>query len=183
MSRGLSAALKTELANQSVKPVLLITLAFPTPVRLTNHYKDIISGGNTYATSSHLLKISSKSESSEINVSSFSIDLSAADNLYVATILNNNVSNDEVTIDVGLLDGTDTLIDVFNFDKGYIESFKIDSKKANINLKCTSHFSDFSRVSGRRTNTGSQQRHFSTDLGLEFAALTVQDIAWGRNYD
>jgi hypothetical protein len=120
MARGLSSNLKTEFANQSVKPIILLTIGFATPVKLTNHYKDIVSGGNTFTSSGHLLNISSKSESSEINVANFQISLSAVDNTYVAAVLNNNVSNDEVTIDVGLLNGSDALIDTFNFDKGFI---------------------------------------------------------------
>tara|TARA_R100000742_G_C4262424_1_gene80236 strand:- start:67 stop:612 length:546 start_codon:yes stop_codon:yes gene_type:complete len=180
MARGLSSALKTELANQTIIPCLLVTLGFASVVRITNHYKDITTGGNTFSSSSHLLKISSKSESSEINVSNFQIELSAVDNTFVSTVLNNNVSNDEVTIDVGLLNSSEALIDTFNFDRGYIESFSIDTNRGTLNLVCTSHFSDFSRISGRITNNGSQQKYFSSDVGMEFAALTVQDILWGR---
>jgi len=180
MARGLSSNLKTEFANQSVKPIILLTIGFATPVRLTNHYKNIASGGNTFTASGHLLNISSKSESSEINVANFQISLSAVDNTYVAAVLNNNVSNDEVTIDVGLLNGSDALIDTFNFDKGFIESFSINTQKGTLSLSCTSHFSDFSRIAGRQTNNGSQQKFFNSDKGMEFAALTVSDILWGR---
>lgn len=180
MARGLSTALKNELANQSVKPVILLEILFPTPVRLTNHYKDLVHNANTYTSSSHLLQITNNSESSQINVSSFSIRLSAVDSAYTSIVLNNNVSNDEVTIDIGLLDSTDALIDTFNYDKGFIESFNIDTDAGKLVLSCTSHFADFSRVSGRKTNEGSQQIHFPTDKGMEFSALTVQDILWGR---
>ena len=86
-----------------------------------------------------------------------------------------------MTIDIGLLDSSDALIDTYNYDKGYIESFRMDTGKAVISLICTSHFSDFSRIAGRRTNEGSQQRFFSSDRGFEFAGQTVQDIKWGRS--
>ena len=94
--------------------------------------------------------------------------------------MNNNVSNDEVTIDIGLLDSSDALIDTFNYDTGFIESFNIDTNTGRLILSCTSHFADFSRIAGRKTNEGSQQLFFSTDKGMEFSALTVQDILWGR---
>ena len=90
------------------------------------------------------------------------------------------MSNDEVTIDIGLLDSSDALIGTFNYDIGFIESFSIDTDKARLILSCTSHFADFSRVSGRKTNEGSQQLHFANDKGMEFSALTVQDLLWGR---
>lgn len=181
MARGLSTALKTELANQNIKPVLLVDIGFPTPQRLTNHYKDITHNSNTYSASGHLLNITAKSENAELDVSNFTVRLSAVDGAFTSILLNNNVSNDEVTIDIGLLNGSDALIDTYQFDKGYIESFRINTDKATIDIICTSHFSDFSRVAGRKTNEGSQQRFFPTDRGMEFAGLTVQDIIWGRS--
>lgn len=181
MSRGLSTALKNELANQSIKPILLVEILFPTPQRITNHYKDITHNSNTYSASGHLLSITNKSENAELDVSNFTVDLSAVDSVYTSIILNNNVANDAVTIDIGLLDSSDALIDTYNFDKGFIESFRIDTERGLISLICTSHFSDFSRIAGRRTNEGSQQRYFPNDRGMEFAALQIQNLTWGRS--
>jgi hypothetical protein len=180
MTRGLSASLQTEIANQNIKPIVLVEILFPTPQRITNHYKDITHNSNTYSSSGHLLSIGGKAEKSELDVSNFQIELSAVDSAFVSIVLNNVVSNDEVTIDIGLLDSSDALIDTFNYDKGFIESFSIDTNTGKLILSCTSHFADFSRISGRKTNEGSQQVFFSTDKGMEFSALTVQDILWGR---
>ena len=180
MARGLSGSLTTELANQSVKPIVLVEILFPTPQRLTNHYKDITHNSNTYLASSHLLSVSGNTESTEVNVSSFQIELSAVESSFISIVLNNVVSNDEVTVDVGFLDSSDALIDTFNFNKGFIDSYSIDTEKGRLVLNCTSHFSDFSRVAGRKTNTGSQQIFFPNDRGMDFAGLTVQDILWGR---
>ena len=47
-------------------------------------------------------------------------------------------------------------------------------------MSIASHWADFSKVEGRKTNTGSQQIFFPTDKGMEFAGLTVQDILWGK---
>jgi len=181
MARGLSSALKTELANQNIKPILLVEILFPTPVRITNHYKDMSHNSNTYSASGHLLSITNKSENAEIDVSNFTVNLSAVESTFTSVILGNNISNDIVTIDIGLLNSSDVLIDTYNYDKGYIESFRIDTEKAIISLICTSHFSDFSRIAGRKTNEGSQQRLFPSDKGFEYAGQTVQDIKWGRS--
>tara|TARA_Y100001973_G_scaffold84181_1_gene125064 strand:+ start:153 stop:698 length:546 start_codon:yes stop_codon:yes gene_type:complete len=180
MARGLSTAIKNELANQNIKPILLVEFLFPTPQRITNHYKDISHNSNTFSASGHLLSITSKTENAEVNVSNFTIGLSAVDNAFTSILLNNNVSNDIVTIDIGLINSSESLIDTYTFDKGFIESFRIDTDKATISIICTSHLSDFSRIAGRRTNEGSQQRLFATDRGFEFAGQTVQDIKWGR---
>ena len=180
MSRGLSTALKNELATQSIKPIILLEILFPTPQRLTNHYKDITHNSNTYSASSHFLSITNKAENAELDVSNFTVELSAVDSAFTSIVLNNNVSNDEVNIDIAFLDSTDAIIDTFNYNKGFIESFGIDTKNGALGLNCTSHFADFSRVAGRKTNTGSQQVYFSTDEGMEFASLTMKDILWGR---
>ena len=199
MSRGLSSTLLTELATQNIKPIVLVEIKFPIPQYITNHYKDIVytdiwddalgnwdgrtglwDDGQTYTASGHLLSIGGKSESSELNVSSFQIELSAVDSAFISIVLNNNVSNDEVKIDIGLLNDNDGLIGTFNYDKGFIESYSINTDTGRLILSCTSHFADFSRIGGRKTNEGSQQTFFPNDKGMEFSALTVQDIKWGR---
>ena len=98
----------------------------------------------------------------------------------MSIVLNNNVSNDEVKIDIGLLNENDAIIGSFNYDKGFIESYSINTNTGRLVLSCTSHFADFSRVAGRKTNSGSQQTIFANDKGMEFSALTVQDLKWGR---
>lgn len=180
MARGLSSDLLTELNSGSIKPVALVEIQFPTVQRLTNHYKDISHNSNTYSASGHLLKISAKAENSQINVANFSIQLSAVDNAFVSIALNNVISNDEVTVDIGFIDSDETLIDTFNYDKGFINNFSIDTKTGILTLNCTSHFGDFSRTAGRKTNEGSQQRFYPNDKGFEFSALTIADLKWGR---
>ena len=193
MPRGLSTILQTEIAKQSIKPIALVQIKFPTTQRFTNHYKDIEVSeiwddragnwdeGITYLASSHLLRISAKSESSTLNVNSFNIELSAVESTFTSILLNNNVSNDEVAIDVGFINDSEQLIDVFNYAKGFIDNFSIDTNSGIININCTSHFGDFSRVTGRKTNEGSHGRFFENDTkSFEFSAQTIRDLKWGR---
>ena len=65
MPRGLSSSITTELQNQNIKPIVLVEILFPTPQRITNHYKDIIFNSNTYTASGHLLSITTKAENAE----------------------------------------------------------------------------------------------------------------------
>jgi hypothetical protein len=139
------------------------------------------NGGITYSASSHLLRISAKTESSSLNVNNFSLQLSAVESTFTSIMLNNNVSNDEVAIDIGFIDSNEQLIDVFNYAKGFIDGFTIDTKNAIININCTSHFGDFSRVTGRKTNEGSHKRFFENDGdSFEFSSQTIRDLKWGR---
>ena len=200
MPRGLSTILQTEIAKQSIKPIALVQIKFPTTQRFTNHYKDIEvseiwddalglwddrtgnwDSGISYLASSHLLRISAKSESSTLNVNSFNIELSAVESTFTSILLNNNVSNDEVAVDIGFINDSEQLIDVFNYAKGFIDSYSIDTDSGIININCTSHFGDFSRVTGRKTNEGSHGRFFENDTdSFEFSSQTIRDLKWGR---
>ena len=53
-------------------------------------------------------------------------------------------------------------------------------KTSSLTLSIVSHWADFNKKNGRKTNNTSQQRFFSTDVGMDFASQTVQDIKWGR---
>ena len=67
-------------------------------------------------------------------------------------------------------------------DYGSLEDFAIDDNGANASLgiSATNHFGNFEKVNGRTTSDSSQQRHFLNDKGLEFSALTLRDIKWGK---
>ena len=69
MARGLTSAVKTELATGIIEPVLLIELGFGTPVYLTNASFDItssVSGSSrTYLSNGHLKNISAVSETNK----------------------------------------------------------------------------------------------------------------------
>ena len=89
----------------------------------------------------------------------------------------------EAEVYKGFLNSSEAVIaDPFLLFKGRIESFSIDESinNSNANIVVASHWSDFSKIEGRKTNTGSQQLHFPADKGFEFASQTVQDIKWGR---
>ena len=48
MARGLTSAVKTELATGNIEPVLLLEIGFSTPVYLTNASFDITSSAVSY---------------------------------------------------------------------------------------------------------------------------------------
>lgn len=187
MPRGLTSAVKTELATGNIAPILLIDVGFATPVYLTNASFDItssVSGSSrTYLSNGHLRKVSGINETNKPTKNSLTIVLSAVDQSYVSIALNENIINDDVHIYRGFLDANMSLIsDPFLLFYGTINEYKIvdDSETANINFVVTSHWANFSKTNGRSTTDNSQQRFFSGDKGMEFSALTVRDIKWGR---
>ena len=183
MTRTLTTAVKNELATDSLQPVTLVFINVGSGFRFTDHYKDITYDSNTYTASSLFTKISSVTESSEVEVSNLTISFSGADQTIISLFLNNSYMEKEAEVYKGFLNTSEAVIaDPFLLFKGRIESFSIDESinQSNANIVVASHWSDFSKIEGRKTNTGSQQLHFTGDKGFEFASQTVQDIKWGK---
>ena len=187
MSRGLSSAVKTELATGVIDPVVLVEIDFATPVYLTNASFDITSSvsgtSRTYLSNGHFRGITGVQETNRPTKNTLSLSLSGVDQTYVALVLTNNIINNEVYIYRGFLDANQALIsDPFLLFFGTIDEFRVNdnTNTANVILSITSHWGNFSKTSGRTTTDNSQKRFFSGDKGMEYSALTVRDIKWGR---
>ena len=187
MSIGLSSSVKTELATGNISPVLLVYIGFATPQYLTNASFNLVSSvsgsSQTYTASGHLKNITGVNEDNAPTKNSLSISLSAVDQTYVSVVLNENVINSDVKIWRGYLDSNNALIsDPYLLYYGTIDEYRIvdSTDTANLVLNVTSHWGQFDKTSGRATTDNSQQRFFSGDKGMEFAALTVRDLIWGR---
>ena len=187
MTRSLTSAIKTELATNDIRPVHLITIGFGTPVNITDCSFSItssVSGSSvTYVASDFIMGLSDFTEETDVNLSPISITLSGADQTFISTVLNENVITDTVTIFRGFLNDSNALIaDPFLFYKGTIDNFAISESDtaSSVSLDIVSHWADFEKKSGRKTNNTSQQRFFSTDKGMDFSSQTVLDIKWGR---
>jgi len=187
MTRSLTSSIKTELATNDIRPVHLITIGFGTPVNITDcsfSLTSSVSGSSvTYVASDFIMGVSDFTEETDVNLSPISISLSGADQTFISTVLNENIITDTVTIFRGFLDNNNSLIsDPFLLYKGSIDNFSINEtdKSSSVTLDIVSHWADFEKKSGRKTNNTSQQRFFSTDVGMDFSSQTVQDIKWGR---
>ena len=187
MPRDLTSAVKTELATGKIRPVLLIEIGFSTPVYLTDASFDItssVSGSSrTYLSNGHLKSITDISETNVPTKNTLSISLSGVDQTYISVALNENIINDDVYIYRGFLNSSLSLIsDPYLSFFGTIDEYNIkdDTNTASLVLSVTSHWGNFSKVNGRTTTDNSQQKVFSSDKGMEFSALTVKDIKWGR---
>ena len=187
MTRNLTTAVKNQLATNDIRPIHLITIGFSTPVNITDSSFSLtssVSGSSvTYSSSDFILDISSFNEQTDITKGTINLTLSGADTTFISVVLNENVINDDVTIYRGILDSNNALIaDPILLYKGTIDGFDIneDQTSSLLNLKVVSHWADFDKKNGRKTNNTSQQRFFSTDVGMDFASEMVQDIKWGR---
>ena len=187
MTRSLTTAVKTHLAPNEIVPFHLLTIGFSTPVNLTDNSFSLtsaISGSSkTYTASPFLVSNPSFTEETDLSKSSLKIDLSGADLTFISTALNENIVNNPVEIYRGFLGNTNQIIsDPFLLYKGTIDTYSIieSTDESALSLTVVSHWADFEKRSGRLTNNNSQQRFFSTDVGMNFSSQTVLDIKWGR---
>jgi len=81
-----------------------------------------------------------------------------------------------------VISGTTAIADPFLLFHGNLSDFQINDAgtNASLSISATNHFGNFNKINGRTTADTSQQRHFASDKGFEFSALTIRDIKWGR---
>jgi len=187
MTRSLTTAIKNALATNDIRPVHLITIGFSTPINITDcsfPLTSSVSGSSvTYNSSDFIMGLSEFSEQTDISKTSLTLTLSGAEQSFISIVLNENVINDDVTIFRGLLDSSNALIDEpIILYKGNIENFSIQESEttSNVVLSIVSQWADFDKKNGRKTNNTSQQRFFSTDVGMDFSSETITDIKWGK---
>jgi len=183
MSRTIHADVITEIAKDSFSQVTLIYFAFDPAIYITNAFHDISYSGNTYQAGGHLLKSGAIQESSDVRVGTLNITLSGVDQTYISILLSQSTTDRQIKVYRAFLDSSQAIIGdpLLTFD-GRVSDFKIkDTKKGStISLSVASHWADFEKKSGRKTNHNSQQMYFDGDLGFEYAANITKDIKWGR---
>jgi hypothetical protein len=187
MARTLTTAVKNELLTGQIRPIHLVTIGFSTPVNITDNAFDLtssVSGSSvTYSSSAFLVGASSFEEQTDISKTTISLSLSGVDTSFISVVLGENIVNDTVTIYRGLLDSSNSIIaDPILLYQGNIDTFEVTETEtqSNVKLIVVSHWADFDKKSGRKTNNSSQQRFFSADVGMDFSSQTVLDLKWGR---
>tara|TARA_R100001377_G_scaffold85210_1_gene70802 strand:- start:1847 stop:2401 length:555 start_codon:yes stop_codon:yes gene_type:complete len=183
VSREIHADVITELAKDSFQMAHLILIDFETPIYITECISDIIFDGNTYASSGALQGISAVTETTEVQVGAVSLTLSGVSQEYISILLNNAYIDKQVTISRVLMDPYLQIIGtpILMYD-GRITNFAINDtmETSNVTITAASHWSDFNKKSGRRTNHNSQQIFFNGDKGFEFAPKIMRDLKWGK---
>jgi len=192
MGRGLSSGLITSLSGQQMRVADLVEIHLATAVYFTNGAIDLEydsptapdAGTNTYLAQGQFLGFGNVTESRDIRVSSMAITFTAVDYTTLGYVLNNEYIDRRVVLYRAVLDDNYQIdsTKVFQYFDGRINDFSISESpnEATMALSVSSQFADYERTNGRRTNSTSQQRFFSTDVGLEFAPQIQTDIKWGR---
>lgn len=152
-------------------------------VHLTDYDKDIAGSDlANYQSTGILLSHASITETSALTVGGIDITLSGASPTIVSFLLGDPHINRPVNLKKVILNDDNIVVTEITYFDGTINSFTIEEQAdtSEITLNCSSHWSDFERTNGRRTNDVSQQDEFAGDKGMEFAAVMIDDIKWGK---
>ncbi len=182
MSRTVHSSTATELAKDAFEMAHLVKIDFDTPVYLTDNAHDLTYSSQSYDAGGHLLQMGNVTESSDVRVGKYSLQMSGVNQAYVSVLLGQNYINRQVLIYRAALNNGVIVGDPILIYDGRIDGFTITDQKdsSDITISTASHWSDFEKKAGRKTNNNSQQIFFSGDLGFEFASSTVTDLKWGR---
>lgn len=190
MSR-LSTVQNTYLAGNSLLVLTLVDIDVNggSTVRYTDGPFDITYNGNIYEAQGNFMGISETNEVSELQITNISITINGLDLSNVQTFCTSNQINQLVTIRRVFLDPNDySLIGDSTGDKaviifkGKIAGYKTTNATdtATIVLDVNSLFTNFSRMTGRRTNQASLQQEHPNDFGFEYSHESIRDIKWGK---
>lgn len=192
MSRSLSSGLITSLSGQQLRTADLVEIHLSTAVYFTNTFLDLAydsatapdAGSNNYIAQGQFLGIGNVQESKDLKVGSMSLAFTAVDYTTLAYVLNNEYIDRRVVLYRAVLDENYAIdsTKVFQYFDGRIKDFGISESPttATLAFNVGSQFADYDKIAGRRTNTDSQARFFSGDVGFEFAPQIQTDIKWGR---
>ena len=183
MSRSIDSSVVTELAKDSMKMCHLLEIHLSSTSYLTDASQDISWNSQNYQASSHYLNIETIKESSNFKVGTTRLRMSGVEQSFISAFLNNGYVSRQIRVLRAFLDSNNNIIGspVLIYD-GRIEGYSVkDSPNTSIiELDVASHWSDFEKKAGRKTNSNSQSLHFTGDKGFDFAANIVKDLKWGR---
>jgi len=192
MTREFPNSLQTYLAGNSFVSVLLVKIQKPdnSYTLWTDAPYDIDFNGDTYLAQGDFLSITEGQETSEIQIHSVSIQISALDVTNITTYATSNIINRTVEIRRAFLDpitqqlqGDSSGDSGFLLFKGRVAAYAVNNNvnNADIVLQVSSQFINFQRTSGRRSNLTNFQREHPDDFGMEYSHETLTEINWGKS--
>jgi len=173
------------LASASYRTAVLINLP-GTGFKVTDNHKPITYDGVTYAPDDQsLLGTSSVQRSTSISASSYQISFAGADRTAYQEYVDNAHFGEEASIYLAFLDedyellSSDSVIKIY---AGLVDTWQFDETKtkSDFTIKLTSHWAAFEVVTGRFTNTASQEEYYSGDTLFQYSQQEKLPIKWGQ---
>jgi hypothetical protein len=191
MVRNLTTDQNVYLAGNSLISIILIDIGMSngSTTRYTDAPYNITFNSNTYTAQGTFLNVSETEENADVQIVSATITLSALDVSYVTSFATSAQINQLVTIRRGFINFTTNQLigdsageNAITIFRGRISGYSVtnNTNTAEITIQVSSQFINFDKRSGRRTNQGNFQVEHPTDNGMEFSAVSLKDVKWGR---
>lgn len=182
--RGLSNDMTTEVSASELAPVLLVHLAFTSPVNLWSGYGNITHDGTEYLGIGSLGTISPIEETTDLSTRGISMQLSGVPTALVAVALLEDYQGRACSVLFGALADNGSLISVpVTVFSGRMDVMSIDNdgQNATITMSAENKLMDFMRARESRYTDEEQKALFPGDKGLEFVnAIQEKQIYWGN---
>jgi hypothetical protein len=190
MARTLPTGAVGILQSKAFITCELIELDLDTPLYLTTAQFDIAtstttSGGTQqYVAQGQFLAYSGVREIDEVRINNINVTFSGATNTFINIALNGNYLHRAFRIYKVFLNNADMALlttPIMIYD-GTIVGASVEESETDstVTFQTSNEFYDFERIAGRKTNSGSQQRFYAGDRGMEYSTVSISDIRWGR---
>ena len=195
MPRGLPQAAIDALAGDQANTAVLVEIDAATvngdsplaaPIRLTNRPGGIAdtfaAPDAVYTADSTLRVLTPIREALEPRAADLSLSF-IADGASIARYLTENPARWRVRVRLAILGNAGALLNVVPLFAGYGAGVRIAGKtdRPEVTLTAASHWAAFEVVSGRQTNTRSQEKHFPGDAFFNLAFRLARNYTWGAN--
>ena len=184
MSRDLSAALKSALQADAVKPIFLVAAYFDGgTTRLWSGLGDLSWDSQTWLGTGSLLSIGTLEEPHEIKANGTQVTLSGIPSTNIALALDEPYQGRALAVYLGAMDSSNAIVvDPVLMFSGFMDIMSISesSETATITMTVENRLIDLERARISRYTSGDQNIKYPADRGFDFVPdLQDKRIKWG----
>lgn len=189
MPRTTDAAFLAELAQASNQPCYLVEAHFDSgTVYMTDAWRSVVWGGNTYNANGHFLKFDGLNESLDLQIPTVTVRVSGVDQEWVGIVLAEDYLGRGLVIRKGFIDyaagviSSPLLLFEGSMDAMAIEDDPGDDQSAgstSIAVTAVNVWADFARRAGRHTNDAEQQAKYPGDRFFDANTDYNRQMKWG----
>lgn len=185
MSRGISSTNLAEINTAHLHEVVLVKLAFDTPVYVHSGIGTISYAGNDYTGVGDFGGVTNAKESESLGPQPLTLTLSGVDSTYISEGLDSGNYGDVVTMYVGYRQDDGALVDDPQLVwQGSYEHASISLGDENgVSITCQHDLAVLGRKHGGRYTDEDQQSRFAGDTGFKSVANVIQQkLNWAGGY-
>lgn len=182
MPISVDAAVTSALASEHFDYALCVQI--PGPYNVTNNPDAITVGGVTFSPDQILMEANDTQRQLEIKAADLEIVLGNADQTIYQDYIQNDYTGQSMSVWFAFVNDKHQRLNANSYMplyRGLLDSWSVSESgtRTQIVLRGSSHWTAFSKVTGRRTNSGSQQQYFPNDTVFEYSHQEELPYKWG----